>query len=55
MADEIRVPKKAVFSFEVEDVIEVDEVSINLTPVSNSPASALGRLRIYIKSAREIL
>lgn len=43
MAEEIRPPKKPIFSFEVDDVIEVDEVSMNLTPESGLPASSTGR------------
>ncbi|MGD9714624.1 MAG: hypothetical protein AB7V46_21585 [Thermomicrobiales bacterium] len=43
MAEEIRPPKKPVLSFEVDHVIEVDEVSINLTPESGLPASSSDR------------
>jgi len=54
MADEIRPPKKPVLSFEVDDVIEVDEVSINLTPESGLPASSSGRSVLTLE-ADEVL
>jgi len=43
MTEEIRPPKKPVLSFIVDNVIEVDELSINLTPETDLPASSSGR------------
>jgi hypothetical protein len=43
MAEETRPPNKPVLSFEADDVIEVDEVSINLTPEAGLPSSSSGR------------
>lgn len=37
MPEERPPPRKPVLSFEVDDVIELDEVSMNLTPETGSP------------------